>query len=69
MNPENGWYDTASDSIVIHAHISAADSGYIEYTMRSEHALFVDLKDGIGPGTNTSNLAIEEKLWYKVIRI
>jgi hypothetical protein len=36
---------------------------YTEYTMRSEHALFVELKDGMDT-YNTANLAIEDKLWY-----
>jgi hypothetical protein len=45
------------------------DDVYTKYTMRSEHALFVDLKDGIGFSSNhcnTSNLPIEDKLWYIV---
>jgi hypothetical protein len=45
------------------------DDAYMSYSMRSEHALFVEKKNGFGRNKNnhqynTSNLAIGDKLWY-----
>jgi hypothetical protein len=42
------------------------NGAYTEYAMRSEHALFVEFKDGIGTNSqyNTSSMSIEDKLWY-----
>jgi hypothetical protein len=42
------------------------DDVYTEYALRSEHALFLKLKDGLATNNkySTSNLVIEDKLWY-----